>query len=414
MNPVTPSPSAIARSGPTPEFEALCKTLYGDVIDPEAVWDEVIKAGPDQADVHASSQRKQAAVAFGSNTFGAGMGALAIKDAVRHARGKVSGGKLVPTKAKVAAGLIAAGQIANVGGDVNSMAVTGRQALGPQKKSKVGKAGAKLIPLERIAQGHVAHGQSLIPSAAGRQIVRSHVVDPVDIGNVKAYSHSNARSGGAPKPAAAKTPRQSKAYRAGANVRSALTTTAGRTGIGLGVGGTLAAQGSGKAISNARAQAEPGYETYYGKADDSVVFKGDFSEINEDQRTAFGWASVTEIGGMPVVDRQGDYITTEDIEKAAYDYVHKSRVGGDMHRRTQSLMGDQAHKVSDMIESVVFTDEKIAKMGLPEDFPRGWWVGFKIHDDETWDLVKKGERTGFSIHGKGIRKDLSLDQVMGY
>ena len=157
-----------------------------------------------------------------------------------------------------------------------------------------------------------------------------------------------------------------------------------------------------------------GYGDYVGKADDSVVFKGVFSEIDEDQRTAFGWASVTEIGGQPVVDRQGDYITTEDIEKAAYDYVHKSRVGGDMHRRAVGPNGEAAHKVSDMIESVVFTDEKIAKMGLPEDFPRGWWVGFKIHDDETWGLVKKGERTGFSIHGKGIRKDLELDTLMGY
>ena len=111
-----------------------------------------------------------------------------------------------------------------------------------------------------------------------------------------------------------------------------------------------------------------------------------------------------KIGGQDVVDEQGDYISLEDLEEAAYTYVHKSRVGGDMHRRN----GDAPHHVSDMIESMVFTDEKIEKMGLPNDFPRGWWVGYQIHDPDTWSEVRKKGRTGFSIHGKGLRRDYEM------
>jgi hypothetical protein len=47
-------------------------------------------------------------------------------------------------------------------------------------------------------------------------------------------------------------------------------------------------------------------------------------------------------------------------------------------------------------------------MGLAEDaLPHGWWVGFKVNDDVQWDMVKTGERAGFSIHGSGKRKEVA-------
>lgn len=148
---------------------------------------------------------------------------------------------------------------------------------------------------------------------------------------------------------------------------------------------------------------------------DDVVWGGTFAKFDEDKHLAFGWASVVEVNGSPVVDRQGDYIGIDDIESAAYVYVEKSRVGGDMHRRTtgKELAGEDApHHVADLVESMVFTPEKIAKMGLPHHFPVGWWVGYKVHDEDTWQEVKKGNRSGFSIHGKGLRKDLDYDSLM--
>ena len=136
---------------------------------------------------------------------------------------------------------------------------------------------------------------------------------------------------------------------------------------------------------------------------DSLIWMGEFSKVDDDKRQVFGWASIVEINGEPVIDRQGDIMEPEEIEKAAYAYVQKSRKGGHQHRRTED---DQPFQASDMIESIVFTDEKIAKMNLPEDFPRGWWVGYKVDDDETWGKVKSGEVTGFSIHGKGKRVEV--------
>ena len=134
-----------------------------------------------------------------------------------------------------------------------------------------------------------------------------------------------------------------------------------------------------------------------------VTWTCTFSKTDEDKRQVFGWASVVEVDGSPVVDRQGDWITPDEIEKAAYEYVVKSRVGGHQHKRTET----GAFHASDMIESIVFTPEKIAKMGLPDDFPVGWWVGYKVHDDDTWAKVKKGDITGFSIHGKGRRQQVA-------
>lgn len=125
----------------------------------------------------------------------------------------------------------------------------------------------------------------------------------------------------------------------------------------------------------------------------------EFSKRNDDKREVFGWASVVELNGQPVEDRQGDIITPEELERAAYSYVQKSRVGGRQHERN----GDSPFHASDMIESLVLTKEKVEKMGLPASTPLGWWVGYKVHDDDTWTSIKKGDLTGFSIHGRGRR-----------
>lgn len=133
---------------------------------------------------------------------------------------------------------------------------------------------------------------------------------------------------------------------------------------------------------------------------EDITVTTNIEKADDEQRTVFGWASITEIGGRPVVDRQGDMMDIEELSKSAYDYVVSSRKGGHQHKRTE--VGEPLH-VSDMIESVVFTPEKIEKMGLSPDTPIGWWVGYKVRDDEIWDAVKRGEITGFSVHGKGRR-----------
>lgn len=151
--------------------------------------------------------------------------------------------------------------------------------------------------------------------------------------------------------------------------------------------------------------------TGVGKADEDgvdVVWAGEFSKFNSPKRQAFGWASVVEIGGQPVVDLQGDLITPDDLEEAAYAYVTKSRVGGTQHARDEF---DRPIQAGHLIESMVYTDAKYEALAKSmnvapsvfDDAPRGWWTGFQYSEGETWDDIEKGRKTGFSVHGRGKR-----------
>lgn len=137
------------------------------------------------------------------------------------------------------------------------------------------------------------------------------------------------------------------------------------------------------------------------KMDSDLGWEGEITKVDDDKRLIFGWCSLSTIDGEPVVDRQGDWIPLEETEKAAYEYVVKSRKGGDMHKR--DAMNVALHK-SDMVESFVVTPEKLEKMGLASDaLPHGWWVGFRVNDEELWSDVKKGHKVHLSIHGRGKR-----------
>lgn len=94
------------------------------------------------------------------------------------------------------------------------------------------------------------------------------------------------------------------------------------------------------------------------------------------------------------VDLQGDAIPLSELEKAAYGFVEQSRKGSVDHTG--------AH-VSDLVESFFATREKYEKMGVPADVAatlhQGWWVTFRVHDDEVWKAVKDGTLQMFSIGG---------------
>lgn len=141
---------------------------------------------------------------------------------------------------------------------------------------------------------------------------------------------------------------------------------------------------------------------------------GDISKVDDDNRQVFGWASVVDIDGQKIVDKQNDWTEAEDLEKAAYDYVMSSRIGGTMHQREVDKSRPKA--TSTMIESFVVTPEKVEKMGLPQgSLPLGWWTGFQINDEQTWGLVKSGKLGSFSIHGSGRRTpaDVSKNEKLG-
>jgi len=139
----------------------------------------------------------------------------------------------------------------------------------------------------------------------------------------------------------------------------------------------------------------------------SEVAAGTIVKIDADRKLVFGWASVIkDTSDKVLLDRQDDFIDSEDeLEKAAYEYVLKSRDGGEMHIRKG---------VSTMVESVVLSKEKQAALGIPAGvIPVGWWVGFKVNDDRVWGEVKKGGYVGFSVHGTGKRQttDMPIDKI---
>ena len=121
--------------------------------------------------------------------------------------------------------------------------------------------------------------------------------------------------------------------------------------------------------------------------------KFEIKKSSEEKRLAFGWASVANI-----VDSQGDVIDAEELEQAAYNFVRFYREGGEMHERGGC---------AELVESIIFTPEKLKALGLPENtLSPCWWIGFYVTDDEVWNKVKSGEYSMFSIEGKAIREEI--------
>ena len=132
--------------------------------------------------------------------------------------------------------------------------------------------------------------------------------------------------------------------------------------------------------------------------EENSVIKSRFKIMKSDDEKmlAFGWASVSmRVDGELIEDWQEDIVEPGELEKAAYDYVLLYREGGEMHERGGAAV---------LIESVVFTEEKMQAMGIPVGtLPVGWWIGFRVTDLDVWGKVRDGTYTMFSIEGEAER-----------
>ena len=135
-----------------------------------------------------------------------------------------------------------------------------------------------------------------------------------------------------------------------------------------------------------------------------MELKIELAKIDEEERLIFGFFNINKIRGELVADLQNDLIPTETLEKAVYDFVLNARVQGERHTR----MG-----VGRLVESFMVTKQKLESMskclsdqGIDNLFEadcEGWFGGFKIEDDKTWEEVKAGKLPAFSIGGNGVR-----------
>lgn len=145
----------------------------------------------------------------------------------------------------------------------------------------------------------------------------------------------------------------------------------------------------------------PGKQAETPEAPADGVLKSRFKIMKSDDEKmlAFGWASVSmRVGGEVIEDWQGDIIEPAELEAAAYEYVRLYGEGGEMHERGG---------VAVLVESVVFTEEKMEAMAIPAGtLPVGWWIGFKVLDKEVWEKVKDGTYPMFSIEGEAERVEV--------
>lgn len=149
------------------------------------------------------------------------------------------------------------------------------------------------------------------------------------------------------------------------------------------------------------------FEEAQNKEPVSNVIKGRFkiAKSDDDKHLAFGWANVAiRADGEEIEDWQEDIIEPEELENAAYQYVLLFREGGEMHERGGAAV---------LVESVVFTEEKMQAMGIPAGtLPIGWWIGFKVTDEDVWEKVKDGTYPMFSIEGEAERVEVEDENTL--
>lgn len=123
------------------------------------------------------------------------------------------------------------------------------------------------------------------------------------------------------------------------------------------------------------------------------------AKANDSGGLVSGWANVAvnADGSLPL-DWQDDIIRPETLEKAAINFMMDYRGSGAMHE------GDSKGIV---VESIVFTKEKQAAIGIPEGtIPEGWFITVKILDPVVFEQVKNGTFKMFSIQGHAKRVEL--------
>lgn len=125
--------------------------------------------------------------------------------------------------------------------------------------------------------------------------------------------------------------------------------------------------------------------------------KASFSTFGKIVKTDSENHFVTGIVYEPMtVDTQGDYMTAEEIQKAAHWYA-KNGKGVDVQHDEKKL--DSADVVESWIAKADFTLDKT-------DIKKGTWLmTVEVGDPDIWSKIEKGELTGFSMGGQGKYED---------
>lgn len=113
-------------------------------------------------------------------------------------------------------------------------------------------------------------------------------------------------------------------------------------------------------------------------------------KVDDEMRIVWGWAYVCEENGQRVVDHSGQIWDADAVQKTAHGFATDSRVGGVMHQ------GQGGH----IVDTLFFSKAIQEALGI-NCRKVGWFIGFKVDDDDAWSRVKSGELSSFSIGGFG-------------
>lgn len=127
-----------------------------------------------------------------------------------------------------------------------------------------------------------------------------------------------------------------------------------------------------------------------GLTEGTATIMADIVKTDDEMRLVFGFASVTDVAGQTVIDKQGDVISQDTLLKMAVQFADGDRVAKVNHEGGQK---------GDVRFVFPLTDEIAAAMGITCE-KRGLMIGTKVHDDKTWARVKSGELAAFSIGGR--------------
>ena len=118
----------------------------------------------------------------------------------------------------------------------------------------------------------------------------------------------------------------------------------------------------------------------------------DIIKVNQEERLAYGWAYVTKADGEVSYDHSKEWMTSDTLTKAATDFMLNSRTAKSMH---------SGEKVADIVHSLPVTKEVADALGIQTD-REGWIIGVRVNDEETWQMVKSGKLSSFSIGGRAV------------
>jgi hypothetical protein len=149
-------------------------------------------------------------------------------------------------------------------------------------------------------------------------------------------------------------------------------------------------QAIGELLSRDEDDVERSMDEHEATSQNGVIVKAD-----EEQRIVYGWASVVTKDGEAVVDKQGDMIAPDEMEKMATEFMMSARKAKAMH---------EGEGIGEVIHSMPLTDT-IAKAFGVESSREGWMIAMKVHDDEVWQRVKRGDLRAFSIGGEAMSDD---------